>query len=138
MFDELGTYKHNGHFFFSKGDDLSEVAGQVPDRPGVYCIYRLSRGHVDIVYIGKSGVMQPNGAFKGPMLHDSIMHKPDGTSRQAYYNRKMNAEQIDALDVYWYVTFDEAYRDLPSYVEARLIQRYFEIYGQLPPWNREY
>lgn len=28
--------------------------------------------------------------------------------------------------------------DIPVFVEATIIQRFFEIYGQLPRWNKEF
>jgi hypothetical protein len=47
-------------------------------------------------------------------------------------------ENIDALDIYWFVTFDTKHKDLPGFVESLLIQRFFEIHGKLPLWNKDY
>ena len=57
MFDETKKYKNNGHFFFKKGNQLSEVSKGVPELPGVYYIVRLAKGRVELVYIGKSGTI---------------------------------------------------------------------------------
>jgi hypothetical protein len=58
--------------------------------------------------------------------------------RQDYFNQKIENEQIDALDIYWFVTMDEDNNDLPGYIEGLLMQQYFKIYGKLPEWNKEF
>ena len=50
----------------------------------------------------------------------------------------MKKQEIDALDVYWFVTFDKEHHHLPSYVEALLLQKHFELFGCLPEWNRAF
>ncbi len=55
-----------------------------------------------------------------------------------FFDQKINAETIDALDIYWFVTMDENHQDLPAYVEALLMQRFFEVHGRLPLWNKEF
>jgi len=138
MFDELEKYKNNGHFFFEKGKALTEVTKDVPNEAGVYIIYKLAGGKIELVYIGKSGTMNQNGTFKEQKLRKRLNNKQDGVTRQDYFENKIATENIDALDIYWYVTFDKNSQDLPAYVEGILLQRYFEIYGALPPWNKDY
>lgn len=104
MFDELNPYKNQGHFFFTKGDLLSEVSKDVPDLPGVYYILRLSHGHVDLVYIGKSGSLNQDGSFCNQLLRKDLNNKQNSIKHQAFFDQKMKAENIDALDIYWFVT----------------------------------
>lgn len=129
MFDELSKYKDNGHFFFQKGENLSKVSGEVPDAPGVYYILRLAEGRVDLAQIGKAGTVNPKGAFNGPLLNEGIRLKQD------FLEEKIRKEGIDGLDIYWFVTWDEDYQDLPAYVEGLIMQQYFDVHGMLPPWN---
>lgn len=138
MFDKLDKYKNKGHFFFQKGDVLREVSKGIPNLPGVYCIYRLCGGKVDLVYIGKSGTMLSNGKFKDQLLNKRLNNKQDGIYRQQFFEQKLEEDGNDALDIYWYVTFDKDNHDIPSYVEGLLLQRYFEIHRRLPEWNKEY
>ncbi len=56
MFDELNKYKTHGHFFFTPTDSLEEVCNAPDDMDGVYIVYQLKGGHVDLVYIGTSGI----------------------------------------------------------------------------------
>ena len=138
MFDELEKYKNQGHFFFEKGKALAEVSQNVPNEAGVYVIYKLAGGKIELVYIGKSGTINQNGTFKEQKLRKRLNNKQDGVKRQEYFENKIAAENIDALDIYWYVTFDKNNQDLPAYIEGVLIQYYFEVYGELPAWNKDY
>jgi hypothetical protein len=136
MFDETKKYKNNGHFFFKKGDRLIDVSKDVPELPGIYYIIRLSKGKVDLVYIGKSGTMNQSGIFKDQLLRGRINNKCDGMKRQQYFEQKILQEKISGLDIYWFVTMDKNNNDLPGYVEGLLMQRYFDIHGKLTPWNK--
>lgn len=138
MFDELNKYKNNGHFFFKKGDRLSEASKEVPEKPGVYYILRLAKGKVDLVYIGKSGTIIQNDKFKDQLLKGRINNKQEGIKRQEFFTLKIEQENIDALDIYWFVTIDENNKDLPGYVEGLLMQRFYEVNEMLPLWNKDF
>ena len=138
MFDETKKYKNNGHFFFKKGDSLKQVSISVPDLPGVYYIVRLSGGRIEIVYIDKSGTIQQNGLLKDQGLKSRLNSKQDGIERQEFFESLIMKENIDALDIYWYVTFDAKSKDLPGFVAGVLVQRFFEVHGRLPLWNKEF
>ena len=138
MFDELTKYKNTGHFFFQKGDVLSTQSRDVPSLLGVYYVVRLAGGKIDLVYIGKSGTILQNGRFKNQLLKARINNEHDGLRRQQYFEHKMEQENIDGLDIYWFVTFDKQHQDLPGYVEGQIMQRYFDIHGCLPPLNKEF
>ena len=130
MFDETKKYKTQGHFFFKKGNSLKEQSVDVPELPGVYYILRLAKGKVDLVYVGKSDNDLQSGSTVGASLADAL------TQAVAQFENKMTEENIDALDIYWFVTMDKTNNDLPGYVEGILMQRYFDIHGKLPPWNK--
>lgn len=138
MFDETNKYQNHGHFFFQPGDNLREASGEVPNLPGVYIIYRLAKGKVELVYIGRSGSMLQSGTFKNQLLRQRLNNEQEGIKRQLYFEEKMKLENIDALDIYWYITMDENHNDLPGYVEGLLMQRYFEVFSKLPSWNRKF
>ena len=135
MFDELRKYKNNGHFFYKRGNNLKDVSKDVPDLPGVYYIIHLAGGRVKLVYIGKSGSIEQDGQFKKQGLRGRLNNKQDGLQRQDYFEKKFREENIDGLDIYWFVTFDKTNRDLPGYVEGLILQIHFERYGCLPEWN---
>ena len=129
MFDELHKYKKNGHFFFKKGNKVAEVGKEVPELPGVYYIIRLANGHVELVYIGKSGIKNPSGNNKTSLLKQSI------TLQQDFLDLKMSETNIDGLDIYWFVTLDIHHIDLPDYVLGLIMQTHYDVYRRLPEWN---
>ena len=74
-----------------------------------FYIFRLARGKIDLVYISKSGMLSQT-------LRDKINITPNQTSKQIFFDRKMAEENIDGLDIYWFVTIDKKHNDLPEYV----------------------
>ena len=138
MFDELHKYKNKGHFFFKKGQLFSQESKNVPDKQGVYYIFRLAQHKVDMVYIGKSETIEQNGEYINQSLREMFDNKRQNVKRQVFFEQKMIEEDIEALDIYWFVTFDEKHQDLPEYAKGLIMQSYFETFGELPPWNEEY
>lgn len=138
MFEELKNYGNNGHFFFSNGDNLKDVSKDVPNLPGIYYILRLAKGRIDLVYIGKSGTINSNGTFKNQGLKNRLNNIQKEMKRQEFFENKIREEEIDALDIYWFVTFDNKNKDLPGFVEGLLFQKFFDIYQRLPEWNGEF
>jgi hypothetical protein len=110
MFDELNKYKKNGHFFFQPDDQLTKVSNVPKDFIGIYLIYALERGRINLVYTGS---VLPSGQWAPKML----------------------LENIEALDVYWYVTNDKRKIIAPKDAEAEILDVYQSIYGTLPRWN---
>lgn len=137
MFDELTKYKHNGHFFFKRGQTLLQVCN-APEQPGVYYILMLRKGKIELVYIDASGTINQKGKFSSQLLRGSFNNKQTGMKRQQFFEEIMLQNEIEALDIYWFVTFDKNYQHIPSYVEALLLQKHFEIYGCLPKWNKKF
>ena len=135
MFDILTKYKNNGHFFFKKGQTLSQVCN-APEQAGVYFILMLPTGKIELVHIGASGTINQKGEFNTQLLRGRSNNKQNGTKRQQFFEEIMVQKEIDALDIYWFVTFDKDNRHLPSYVEALLLQKHFDIYGCFPEWNK--
>jgi hypothetical protein len=129
LFTETKKYKNNDHFFFRKGDNLPELSKDVPELPGIFYVIHLARGGIDLVYISRSGMLSQT-------LRDKINITPYQFSQQDFFESKMSLDNIDALDIYWFVTIDKKHNDLPEYVEGLLMQRHYEIYGNLPLWNR--
>lgn len=139
MFDRLSKYRTIGQFIFEVGMKLRTQSKDVPELPGIYLIYRKIKSKRELVYIGMAGTMKQNAKFGSQMLRGRINAKYEKKIyRQQYYTDRMIAEGIDRLDFVWYVTFNEEVKDIPAYVEAVLMQEYFEEHGCLPLWNREF
>jgi len=120
MFDELEKYKSNGHFFFSEKDDLKTVCNAPNNGIGVYVVYALKGGKIELIYIGSSGKVMQNGNTKvrlGGMCDRLINGNQFGDARKRTWKAKLISENIEALDIYWYETFDKKNRDIPNFVE---------------------
>jgi len=132
MFDETNKYKKNGHFFLKPSGNMESSCNAPKNSNGVFIVYELVRGRINLVYIGSSCKIQKNGLpKKSDNLYDEIVNVNTSLVK------KMKADNADALDIYWYETFNEKLRDIPSYVEGLLMQRFFEINGCLPDLNKE-
>jgi len=140
MFDELNKYKTNGHFFFNPTDSLEEACNAPDDKDGVYIVYELKNGRVDMVYIGTSGIYgtaYPKDGLFG--LKKSVINgiPSENETRTQLWPIKMLSENIVALDIYWYVTYKGNLKDHPASLQSMLLYKYLDIYGEFPRWNKQ-
>ena len=135
MFKELEKYK-NGSFGFILGDRPSKVCNAPHGHGGVYLVYSIIDKERTLDYIGLSGKMQPDGKLKlrkgGP--YDRIVNG----KRTHSWIQRIKKYKLDALEIHWYITFDDNMKDIPAFVEGVLIQKHFDKYGRLPIWNLEF
>lgn len=124
MFDELKKYKEKDHFFLRANDDLNVVCN-APSKNGVYLIYSLNRGRIELIYIGCTDITTDT-----PGLNDQI------TSREKFLKTKIKEEGSDALDIYWYVTDTTKKNDNPKEIEVKILQRHITVFQTLPRWNK--
>lgn len=139
MFDELKKYKKDT-FSFKINGSLKEVCNAPKDESGVYIVY-ASKNNDNPIYIGSSGKMQKDGKIKHRAggLHDRICNGDQfGERRNLSWPKKMKEQQIEQLEIYWYITFNDKVTDIPAYVEAVLIQEYFNNFRSLPDWNEKF
>lgn len=139
MFDELTKYKQKGHFFFKPGDSLATVCNAPNSCSGIYLIYALEKGNVNLIYIGISG----RSSIDGNIIHRKdglkgrfLTGKQFGGLRKITWPQQMKLENIEALDIYWYVTHGIQNSDLPRELEIKLLQKYHTIHGKPPRWNK--
>jgi len=136
MFDETKKYKKTDHFFLRSDDNLESSCNAPKNSNGIFIVYQLKHGRIDLVLIGSSGKVQNSGSLKKTdSLYNSIVNDPQfGKS----WISKIRKEDIDGLDIYWYETFNQKTKDIPSYVQSTLLQKHLDIYGRLPDWNKEF
>lgn len=142
MFDELDKYKENDHFFFTAKDNLNTVCNAPGDKSGVYIVFALKNGKINLIYIGSSGELKKEGnlfirkAGAGDIKDRLVNGKQFGEPRRNSWKEKIKEENIEALDVYWYVTHGENFVDCPKKLESQLLKKYVYIHGELPRWNK--
>lgn len=145
MFDELNKYIENDHFFFKPTDSLKEVCNAPTNKSGLYIVYALKNGKIELIYIGRSGKIEKDGSMfirKAGLggMKDRIVngHQFGKTPRKISWINQMTFENIEALDVYWYATHNNDYQDCPRKLENILLQKHFDIYSRLPRWNDKF
>lgn len=142
MFDELNKYKQ-GNFFFRATDSLVEVCNITKNKYGLYLVYALNKGRVELIYIGKSGNPHRSEVIvaKKPSpegLKENLLngYQFGAIERKNSWPVQLMIEDIEALHIHWYVTYDKKNQDLPSSVRTKILQIYQGIYGNLPRWNK--
>jgi hypothetical protein len=145
MFDILNKYKKNGHFFFNPTDLLDEVCTAPDDRDGVYVVYELKNGRVTLVHIGSSGEKIPDYAIKEGLLglKTAIISGTESewkNPRRERWPIKMLSENIDALDIYWWVTYNgnNYSGDHPEDIKRSLMRFHKIMFGEAPAWNKRW
>lgn len=141
MFSEIEQYKKNGHFFFDGEKHIKDVCNAPKSGVGIYLVYALKKGKIELIYIGSIGKISQEGFIKTPKqgMFDALVKGTQfGEIRNKAWKKQLIIEEIEALDVYWYETFDEQHIDIPKVVEGNIIQQFFNIYGKLPRWNEIY
>lgn len=143
MFDELQKYNQTNHFFFKPTDNLKEICNAPTDKSGVYLVYALKNGEIELIYIGCSGKQEKDetifirkaglGGMKDRIVNG---HQFGKIPRRISWAKQMIEEKIEALDVYWYVTHDSNFIDNPREIENKLLRKHSSIYGRLPNWNK--
>jgi hypothetical protein len=144
MFDELEKYKESNHFFLKPNISLGQVCNAPTNKSGVYLVYTMKKGKISLVYIGRSGKVNKDGSMfvrKAALggIKDRIVngHQFGKIPRRISWHIQMIKENIEALDIYWYITHNAEYIDCPRILENKLLTRYIEIHGCLPEWNNE-
>jgi hypothetical protein len=140
VFEVLKTYKEKGAFDFKTDQMLRKECNAPKDKSGIYIVYAPEKTEGKPIYIGSSGKMKNDGIIKhrnGGMYDRIVNGKQFNESRKLSWPQKMKEQQIDKLSIAWYVTFNNDNKHIPSYVEAVLLQQYFDEYKRLPDWNDE-
>lgn len=140
MLSHLKKYTQNNHFFFKPCNSLQEVCNAPTDKSGVYVVYALKRGRKELIYIGRSGKLKKDGtmfirkAGLGGLKDRLVNGRQFGTARKRSWKTQMLKENIEALNVHWYVTHNDKYTDCPKVLENNLLQGY----GSKPRWNKAF
>jgi hypothetical protein len=134
----LNNNKH-GNFYLNRGEKIEQVLtdNQVPNQYGVYIIYSVKSNQESLIYIGKSGTMTTSGEFKSQGIKNRLKAvATNDMPRGKYFQQIIQKQGFDKLKFIWIVTFDDTVKELPAYSEAKLLQLYFDYYGELPALNK--
>ena len=123
-------------FILTKNDSITDILliNEVPNTFGIYIIYKNEKIYENIIYIGKAGEIDNIGVEKKQGLSKRLSNTRDKKSANEYFKDLFN-HNIKELIIEYYET-PKTY--IPSFIEATLIQEYFQTFKKLPSLNKAY
>ncbi len=139
MYKELKKFKNQNSFTFTQNDDLEKVCNTSENVSGVFLVYDVKEENKELIMVGSTGTIQNDGTLKSKNggMFDKIVngHQFAKTGRKYSWPAQMKIENIDRLEVFWYDTFNDKNKAIPTFVEGQVLQLYFDETGKLPRWN---
>lgn len=139
MYKELKSIKNKNQFQFDLYENLEEVCNAPDAASGIFIVYDVSNEDKVLIMVGSTGTVQNDGTLKSKNggLYDKIVngHQFAKTGRKYSWPAQMKKESIDKLEVYWYETFNDKNKIIPTFIEGQILQNYFTEFNKLPKWN---
>ena len=137
MYKELKKFKLKGQFIYTTEDSLEEVCN-ASEGCGVFLVYAVAE-EKELIMVGSTGTIQNDGTLKikNGGLNDKIVngHQFAKTGRKYSWPVQMKKEDISALEVHWYETFNDKNKVIPTFIEGQILQNFLDENGRLPKWN---
>jgi hypothetical protein len=139
MYKELKSIKSKKHFIFDQNDSLEEVCNAPDTASGIFLVYAISNEEKELIMVGSTGTVQNDGTLKSKNggLYDKIVngHQFAKTGRKYSWPAQMKKESIDKLEVFWYDTFNDKNKIIPTFIEGQILQNFLIENNKLPRWN---
>ena len=139
MEKELKKYKSTNSFLFTTDVNLEEVCNAPDGASGVFLVFDASNEEKQLIMVGSTGTVQNDGTLKVKSggLYDKIVngHQFAKTGRKYSWPAQMKKESIDKLEVYWYETFNDKNKIIPTFIEGQILQNFLTEFNKLPKWN---
>ena len=139
MYKELKSIKNKNQFQFDLNDNLEEVCNAPDAASGIFLVYAISNEDKELIMVGSTGTVQNDGTLKSKNggLYDKIVngHQFAKTGRKYSWPAQMKKESIDKLEVYWYETFNDKNKIIPTFIEGQVLQNFLTEFNKLPKWN---
>ena len=138
MYKELEKFKTESCSLTADGS-WEEVCNSPESGSGVFVVTAVSEDGAEVVMVGSTGTVQNDGTLKikNGGLYDKIVngHQFAKTGRKYSWPAQMKKENIDRLEVTWYETFNDTNKQIPTFVEAQILQQFLDENDRLPRWN---
>jgi predicted Rdx family selenoprotein len=138
MYKELKKIKVANNFNFTINDSLEEVCN-APETSGIFLVYDVNEEVKELIMVASTGTIQNDGTLKSKNggLFDKIVngHQFAKTGRKYSWPAQMKLENIDRLEVYWYESFNDKIKLIPTTLEGQILQSFLDENGKLPRWN---
>lgn len=138
MYKELEKFKTES-FSLTADGSLEEVCNAPESGSGVFVVTAVSEEGAELIMVGSTGTVQNDGTLKikNGGLYDKIVngHQFAKTGRKYSWPAQMKKENIDRLEITWYETFNDTDKQIPTFVEAQILQNFLDENDRLPRWN---
>ena len=139
MYKELKKFKNTSSFFLSESDNLEIVCNAPQIGSGIFLVYQVEEENSQLIMVGSTGTIQNDGTLKSKNggLYDKIVngHQFAKTARKYTWISQMKLESINKLEVFWFETFNEKNKTIPTFAEGQILQLFLDENGTLPKWN---
>lgn len=139
MYKELKKFKTQKSFSLTIDNNLEEVCNAPETASGVFLVYAIDGEAKELIMVASTGTIQNDGTLKSKNggLFDKIVNGQQfaKTGRKYSWPTQMKLESIERLEVYWYETFNQKNKIIPTFVEGQILQNYLDQTGRLPRWN---
>ena len=139
MYKEVSKFKNSGSFQFSTNDDLEVVCNAPNEASGVFLVYAIQEENRELIMVASTGTVQNDGTLKAKNggLYDKIVngHQFAKTARKYSWKTQLKLEKIEAIEVFWYETYNDKTKVIPTFVEGQILQLFLKENGKLPRWN---
>jgi hypothetical protein len=139
MYKELKKFKVSNSFTFTIEDSLEVVCNATETASGIFLVYAVENDAKELIMVGSTGTIQNDGSLKskGGGLYDKIVngHQFAKTGRKYSWPAQMKKENISRLEVYWYETYNDKTKVIPTFAEAQILQNFLDENNHLPRWN---
>ena len=139
MYKELKSIKIKNQFVFDIDDSLEEVCNAPDAASGIFLVYAISNEEKELIMVGSTGTVQNDGTLKSKNggLYDKIVngHQFAKTGRKYSWPAQMKKESIAKLEVFWYDTFNDKNKIIPTFIEGQIHQKFLKENNKLPKWN---
>ncbi|PKB18705.1 hypothetical protein [Flavobacterium sp. 5] len=139
MYKELEKFTVKGNFTFTQEDNLEAVCNASDNASGVFVVYAVVADTKELIMVSSTGTVQNDGTLKSKSggLYDKIVngHQFAKTGRKYSWPAQMKKENIDTLEVFWFETFNDSIKAIPTSIEGQVLQNFLDETGKLPKWN---
>jgi hypothetical protein len=139
MYKELKKFKKTSSFTLTQNDNLELVCNAPQEGSGVFLVFQIEEENSQLIMVGSTGTIQNDGTLKSKNggLYDKIVngHQFAKTARKYTWLSQMKLEEINKLEVFWFETFNEKTKSIPTFVEGQVLQLFLDENGTLPKWN---
>lgn len=138
MYKELKKIKTTNSFSFTINDSLEEVCN-APETSGIFLVYEVKNEEKELIMVGSTGTIQNDGTLKSKNggLYDKIVngYQFAKTGRKYSWPAQMKLEEINRLEVFWYESFNDKIKLIPTTLEGQILQNFLDENRKLPRWN---